>query len=65
MEWTKEKKKELVTALTIIQNVCRQNVPHCEHCPLRALEGHCTLWCDRPDQWNIDTAEPEAWRVFK
>lgn len=64
MEWTSEKKEKLMTALIVIQNVCSEYAPHCERCPLRTPEDNCTLHCNRPDQWKIDTPLVE-WHAFR
>lgn len=63
MEWTNEKREEILKALTVIQEVCN-NAPACEYCPLRNQDGNCTLQRCAPHRWDLNNAHQE-WCAFR
>ena len=57
-------KKELLSALNYIQQVCR-NFDLCDNCPLNT-DGSCMTTHEMPADWNLKKPEEEqVWRVYK
>jgi hypothetical protein len=61
----KHTKEEIVAALKIIRDECR-NSEDCMLCPFGNACPHCILQDGMPMHWDIVDVEPEKiWRAFK
>ena len=63
----KHTKKEIINALNVIKEECRDNL--CVRCPFydKTLNDvpRCRIRSDAPMVWNITDEDPETWRAFK
>ena len=63
-----EKREELLNALRIIRNFCRDRVRNgadCKNCHLRTKNGHlCYLTKNTPNNWELKRDAEDIWRAF-
>lgn len=59
---TEKKKKEILKALKVIQDVCDSH-KDCATCPLRKTNNSCSVSSRIPNEWRI-SATNEMWRAM-
>lgn len=61
---TKEKKRELIKALDLINEVCLV-IKKCDDCPLRNKDNtDCYITEETPNHWRVKVDAEDDWRAF-
>ena len=60
----KHTKEVIVNALKVIKEVCESQGASCNACPFFVNES-CEVASRTPNNWELNTTEPETWRALK
>lgn len=62
---TERSKNEIINALTVIKDVCKEYERKCHECPLRVGQsGSCCFSGKNPRDLNIKSPDPKNWRAL-